>query len=571
MLSRKNFSSIDYSRRSVLLLCGLLFFWSLKQLREEGPEGYRHTDWDALGYYLYAPAITIHHDLKKLDWYEREEQRYHLQGSGGFYQFSALPGGNRVGKYFVGVSVMQYPFFLLAHASAGALGYARDGFSFPYQLAVLLASLTYAIMAIGLMRKVLLRYFDQGTSAWVLLLVFAASNFLQYAAVDCGQVHIYGLFWYALMLYVTPHFFARPCAKTALAIGFIAGMATLCRPTEAIIIFIPLLWGAGRHSFGWQRRKVLIHRWHWLLFAFIGGLIGIAPQLLYWHHVSGSWVYDVGSKWDFLKPHLKVLWGWEKDWFIYTPVTVLFVLGLFCMRRYPFRRSVLVFMILNIWIVTAWSDWLYGGSYAARALVQCLPVCCLSLGALWYRFGQNSLVLRVSGIYLICINMLQLAQYNTNVIDYRANNRNYYSAVYGSIHPDPLAYSLLEDNEPFPAAARIVLWMADTTRRTVNGDQQIKLWKGKPVLAYVRGYRVCFRIRSESETGGQHILIQPQFAGVSFPVRKLRLKQPLHSSGDWIDYAVFIPAASAFDELLLQTDDAQYHGVLDSLHIDLVR
>jgi hypothetical protein len=31
-------------------------------------------------------------------------------------------------------------------------------------------------------------------------------------------------------------------------------------------------------------------------------------------------------------PHFRVLFGGEKGWFIYTPITILFIVGLFLMR-----------------------------------------------------------------------------------------------------------------------------------------------------------------------------------------------------------------------------------------------
>jgi hypothetical protein len=78
--------------------------------------------------------------------------------------------------------------------------------------------------------------------------------------------------------------------------------------------------------------------------------------LLYWKYASGHFIFDVGSKWYFLNPWFRVLFGFEKGWFVYTPITIFFVAGWWFMRNQPFKRSVVVFCTLNLWIIMAWSD-----------------------------------------------------------------------------------------------------------------------------------------------------------------------------------------------------------------------
>ncbi len=215
------------------------------------------------------------------------------------------------------------------------------------------------------------------------------------------------------------------------------------------MIFIPLLYAtqtAVLRKEKWvQLKKHLSHAGY----AVAGGIIGILPQLLYWKRVTGSWIYDVGSKWDFLDPHWQVLFGWEKGWFIYTPVTILMVIGLWFIRKHSFYRSVLIFFILNTWVVIAWSDWQYGASYSTRALVQSYALLAIPLAALiqHYISSKWKYALIVLSCFLISLNLFQIWQYNTGLLHYRDMNRKYYGAIFLNPNPTPLQMSLLDTDE----------------------------------------------------------------------------------------------------------------------------
>jgi hypothetical protein len=44
------------------------------------------TQWDALGYYQYLPAIFIYEDITRQDWLGPIDSTYHVVGTGGLYQ-----------------------------------------------------------------------------------------------------------------------------------------------------------------------------------------------------------------------------------------------------------------------------------------------------------------------------------------------------------------------------------------------------------------------------------------------------------------------------------------------------
>lgn len=376
------------------------------------------TTWDALGYYLYLPAILIYHDYKKLDWYPAIEKQYHLQGTGKFYQANKISNGNFVGKYLMGVAILELPFFLTAHWLAAPLGYPNDGFSLPYQVSVSIGALVYTFLALLLLRKVLLHFFDDSTTALTLLLITLVTNLPQYVCIDSAMSHAYIFPLYAVILYLSMRWNENPSHAFAFLIGITIGLATIARPTEAIMFFIPLLWISGSGETSSISLCKLIDRKPDIILAISGIFAGILPQLFYWKSVTDGWVFDVGSKWDFLNPHWQVLIGWEKGWFIFTPVALFMTAGLFFMKKYPFRKSVLTFCLLNIWIVIAWHDWRYGASYSCRALVQSYPVFALALAAIIVRIMASRLryLFIILSICLMMTNFFQIVLYNKGIL-----------------------------------------------------------------------------------------------------------------------------------------------------------
>lgn len=413
------------------------------------------TEWDAFGYNLYLPSIFIYNEAKALKWCDTIDAKYALSGGTGL-PVEAAPNGHLVNKYLCGVAIMQLPFFIVGHLAAPYFHYPQDGYSPPYQYALAFGILLYSLLASLILRRVLLFYFKDFTVAATLLLLCLATNFIQYAAVDSGQSHAYIFLLYTVVLYATIRWHQRPGRGWAALIGYTIGLAMISRPTEAIMLLIPLLWNTHTKIAARAKWALLKEHRAQVFIAGFAGILGILPQLIYWKIVSGSFLFDVGSKWVFFNPWFRVLFGFEKGWFIYTPVTVFFIAGFFFMKQFPFRKAVLTFCLLNIWIIISWDDWQYGGSYSTRALVQSYPVFALPLAALIDRVGGHKwkYVFYPIAVYLLGVNLFQITQYCSTILHFRDMNRRYYSRIYLNPHPTPIDMSLLDTPE-FPRKSEL--------------------------------------------------------------------------------------------------------------------
>jgi hypothetical protein len=381
------------------------------------------------------------------------------------------------------------------------------------------------------------------------------------------------------MLFATIKWHERPSAARALSVGAIIGLATICRPTELIMFLIPLLWSThNKESAKAKWRLVREHRAH-IFYALLGTLLGIVPQLLYWKSVTGSFVYDVGSKWVFLNPWFRVLVGWEKGWLIYTPATILFVVGLFFIRKYAFRYSVLVFCLLNIWIVIAWDEWQYGASYAARALVQSYPVFALPLAAATDRILEKRwrYMLYALSAYLIGVNLFQVYQYNRTILHYNDMNMRYYGHIYLDAHPEPIEMSLLDTKEwvSNEGAYQKRLLVADTVakelRFAAGGAKEIAS-TSLPVRN--DNEKQCLKVEVQMEVPFTHwrsVLVAKVGSKDTVKEQRIRLSNPIgNETGQYAFYMV-VPGGNDNSMFRLEVaSDFDFVGVVKGVEVVLL-
>ncbi|MBK7214411.1 MAG: hypothetical protein IPH88_14145 [Bacteroidales bacterium] len=410
--------------------------------------------WDVFGYYLYLPAQFIYHDLSlnNLDWVKLLVDKY--QTTGTLYQLYPIEG-HWVIKESIGLAVLNFPAFLLAHFYAGISGFATDGFSIPYQYAFAISGLIYAAIGIFVLRKILLEYFSETTSLILMLLIVGGTNHFQLTAFDGMLSHNYIFTIYTGIVWFTIQYHKKPTAYKASMLGLMMGLAVLCRPSEMVCILIPLFWGV--YNLESLKNKWFLIRDHWFhiillaLFMFVGGF----PQMLYWKEVTGNWIYytyqNPGEGLDLWSPHtMDFLFSYRKGWFLYTPLMVLAFVGfiqLFRKHRAAFW-PILIYSILNLWIISSWTAWWYGGgSYSQRAMLPSYVLMALPLGYLIESLRNKGnwvkgITISIFSLILL-LNIFQTWQWAHGIIDRTRMTREYYWAIFGQTKADPKLQELL--------------------------------------------------------------------------------------------------------------------------------
>jgi hypothetical protein len=453
---------LDISKLSLLicsfwiLVVGIFYYpkWNYPQTEAT-------LSWDVSGYYFYLPAIFIYKDLKQQKFKEAITQQYNPTPDP--YQSYKYKNGNYVMKYSAGMAVLYSPFFFIAHMLAKPLGYAADGFSYPYQLAIGIEGLLISLFGLVLLRKILIRYFSHTTTAIVLFLFVFGTNFLEYAAITNAMTHNYLFTLYCLLILITISYYTSPSRAKAMGIGILVGLATLIRPTEVISCLIPLFWGIGSNKEFTERiRFIKTHISHGLI-AIAASFMIISIQLIYWKYVSGDWiVYSYQNEgFDFLHPHLaQCLWQFRKGWLVYTPMMIFIVPGFYFLfqKKRDLFYSCLIFSLFFTYICFSWSIWWYGGSIGQRAMVQSYPILAFPFAAFieWIVQKRKQFFILTPFLLLFIYYNLWLHHqaHKGGLLDPENMTRAYWQKILFRYHVPEEAKKLLDTDEEFDGTRR---------------------------------------------------------------------------------------------------------------------
>jgi hypothetical protein len=418
----------------LLLMCSMI--WTVTRKPVEGV-----LNWDVTGYYMYWPATVIYHDLTITDrsWAENLRQQYDLSGT--LYQFHKPEGReNFVNQYTCGMAIFYAPAFWAGHWLAPALSYPQDGFSPPYQLAIAYWSLFIALAGLWALRKLLLLFFSDALVAVLLFITVFATNY--YIQINSGLAtpHNYLFLLYCLFLISVVQWHRHYKAKYAAFMALCYGAMCLIRPTEIIAVFIPLLWNTVSWA-SFKEKMRLVWTTHrrslWLVVAVVA--LFALPQMIYWKLAAGRWLYmsysNPGEGFDLLSPHtLNFLFSYRKGWFIYTPLMLFAFIGFFWLWKK--ERSLFlafgVFVFLNLYLVSSWSNWWYAQCFSQRAMVHTLPVMILLLG--WaFSWCRGTRVRRLTGFSvasaMVVLTIFFSWQYAHGILDQWRMTKDYFWAV----------------------------------------------------------------------------------------------------------------------------------------------
>jgi hypothetical protein len=333
---------------------------------------------DAAHYYVYMPASFIYHwDVYRFP-YQVEKK------------FAGFLLNNKTGKVEIkttcGIAILQTPFFLAAHAIALTFGLPTDGFSFYYQLLMMIGAVFYYTLALFFLKRFLDHYLPVTINILTILLITFTTQAYFYAYQSILMSHIYSFFLFSLFLYLLKRFLdseKKPWGLYLLLCLDIA-LAVLVRPTNIIII----LWFAFLDTTSlkgfFQRILFFIHPLRILLLAAIQFLV-MVPQFMYWKYLTGHYIYYSYPGETFFWAHPQIIKEWISPLnglFPYHPVFIFFVIGMFIMIR---KRKIngiftLAFFLLVSYVISSWHCWYYGGSFGARPFTEYIPFMALPFG-----------------------------------------------------------------------------------------------------------------------------------------------------------------------------------------------
>jgi hypothetical protein len=253
----------------------------------------------------------------------------------------------------------------------------------------------------------------------------------------------------SVTLYFTVLWHQNPKFKYLIGFSLVFGLAVLIRPTLILASLIFLLFGV--YSKETAKEKLSLFKTHWMQLAGSAIILFIIalPQLIYWKHQTGSFVYYsyTNEHFFFLNPHiLKGLFSYRKGWFLYTPMMLLAMGGFVFMKRYAKQLflPVLIFLVLNVYVVLSWWCWWYGGSFGLRAFIDSYAFLSVPLASFWAATFKEGWIARISVLlisgFFCFLNIFQSQQYRVGMLHWDSMSKKMYWATF-------LRYDYIKDKE----------------------------------------------------------------------------------------------------------------------------
>jgi hypothetical protein len=402
---------------------------------------------DVISYYSYLPAFFIYHDLS-FSYLDKNPAFF----EGRVFNSKTKDGGHYQ-KMTMGLSFLYLPFFLMGYLSAWISGSPIDGYSAPFMFFLVFGATFYVIAGLFVLRKTLSRYFDDTTIAITLLFITLGTNLIYYTTLESTMSHAYNFALVAFFLYLTIVWHENPNNKNSIFIGLIYGLITLIRPTNGLIVLFFILYTIRSKSDFY--RKFLFYTQNFkmlLLISFIAILV-LVPQLLFWKSNTGHWLFWSYSEegFFFTKPEIiRGLFSYRKGWLLYTPIMIFGLAGIFILRDRlkSFYLPILIFTILNIYVIFSWWDWSYGGSFGARAMIDTYALFSVSMAAFveYIRNSKRFIKIATMGLMIILFlfNIFQTLQYKYGAIHFCEMSKESYWHSFGKLGADQEFFNLLE-------------------------------------------------------------------------------------------------------------------------------
>ena len=438
--SKRKFSNITIIAISLLAMVNFsqLKFWDKPN---------RIIAWDVLSYYAYLPASFIYDDIT-LDFIETDSFY------GDKFWPQVTPEGDKVIKTTMGVAWFYIPGFVAGHITAKLTGHNADGFSPPYRFFLQLGGIIFMIIALVMLRNLLLLWFSDAVAAATVALTAFGTSLYYYGTLESTYSHIYSFFLVVLVIRETIRFYDRPNRYTPAIIGFAVGLATLIRPSNIIIGMVFLLWNVGGKEDLIARYRMFLKRYNEIAVIALFFLLPWIPQLLYWKAITGEWFYYSyqDERFFFLNPHfIKGLFSFRKGLFIYSPVVLVMWSGIFLLqgKLKKLRPLLLLFTLINTWIIFSWWCWWYGGSYGQRPFIDTLGLYAIPLAAAIDYLSKAGRKLKYPAYILLLLllshGIFQTAQYYHGSIHWDSMTKAAWVDSFGRLDPSDRFQSLLEE------------------------------------------------------------------------------------------------------------------------------
>lgn len=356
---------------------------------------------DKAAYYVYLPFTFIDgFDVHKLpENLDKKTRAFRLD----------LQRNKLIVKQTCGIAVLWSPFFLMTHAIATVYNLQPDGFSDFYAKMTILPAVFYLVFGLFFLKKFLEKYQDRLITYFTIILIFLGTNLYYYSIKDGLMSHDTTFCLVALLLFLLKTFLdnGKKPYRLFIAISVTASFIVLIRPTGIVVLLFLLFLDVRSLKEAGNRFLFFLRLRYSLTFILILMLV-YSPQLIYWHYLTGRFMYYsyVGEgfyNWKF--PMLIPIWFSPLNGlFLYNPLALLFIAGgiVMIVKKIPNGIFITAFFFLISYIFSSWHSWYYGGGYGSRPFIDFYPLLAIPFGfSLAYFRRRKNLFIRTGIGFLI--------------------------------------------------------------------------------------------------------------------------------------------------------------------------
>lgn len=407
--------------------------------------------YDSFGYYAYLPALVHLKDIKLNNTHLLDSINKLADPDLALYQiYKVKNSDNSVIRYPIGLAIAYSPAYIVGYFISSCIGVDHEyGFNLIFKKSVFYWSFLITLMGIYFLFNFIRFYYNEFiTSLCVGLIVFGTNYFFHSVMHGHGLMsHNYLFTLYSILLYVTHQYYLKNSYKYLLFIILVCALILIIRNSEIFCFLIPLLYGVNSWESIWKNVKRLIEKPLNLILAILPGLSIVFVQLFYWKIVTGQWIYysyqdNQGQVLEITKPYiLEVFLSARKGLFIYTPLSILMIIGIFYLKKVhtEWLFPILLFSIVNLYLISSWTCWWYAESFGQRAIIPMYPLFALGFAALLSKLMEKKLtykLLAFSGIFaIVFLNLFQTWQIRQGILASNYISKDYYLSVFGQTTP----------------------------------------------------------------------------------------------------------------------------------------
>lgn len=357
---------------------------------------------DGYGYYAYLPAVFIDHNFSMRT---PKAFRWTVVGNTPLpYEWDGIslyrPTGKYLDKYTIGTAVLELPFFAGALTAAKLLGFAANGYSLPFQVAIQLSGMIYLAAGACLLFRYLSTRFGTRISFLSTAAVIFGTSVIHYGTLASMLSDSFSFFLFALLincaeLYRTSGPHSARNLRLSAYVGALIGLITLVRITNVVAAIVPLAFTVERFVRTRSTRSLLLETGYGVT-AFV---ILLTPQLLYWHAITGHFFVNsyLGEGFNWLSPQtIPFLFSVRRGFFVWTPIAFFVIAGLpfLYMEDRSLAGAIGLVLLTDTYICSSWWCWWFGGSFGCRPFADLMPLMAVPLASCmqWMAFKLNRVV-----------------------------------------------------------------------------------------------------------------------------------------------------------------------------------